>query len=292
MLDLENGASVIVGTLQNPVNLAVNANTSQGILVDLGTATDGLTTDRASGGSSLTIDGTLTLNGTSSLPGGLEIGVSGGVGVDLVHPSTVTANAIINNGALISLGQLEGLNSNQSTLDILGPAGFGPAGTTGELTGDVGLAANSLIEFASGQINTIAANSLLELEYNTSFIADSSNPTANSALTGLQTIAGNLILNDGSVIQTSGDLTITGTGLVQLDYQDLVVVNGVPNSPVNYTSNGCTLAVGGGLTIESGGELDIGYLSGTFFQTSPSVTANNLNNAGTIYLTSLDLYAS
>ena len=65
---------------------------------------------------------------------------------------------------------------------MTGGAGFGTAGV---LSGYVELSGDSAIEFASGQITSLAAGALLILYGNDAFIEDSTALGSNSALTGL-----------------------------------------------------------------------------------------------------------
>ena len=65
------------------------------------------------------------------------------------------------------------------------------------------LSGDSAIEFASGQISTIAGRfAQLTLFGNDAFIEDSTALGSNSALTGLADIAGSLALDDASVSTT------------------------------------------------------------------------------------------
>ena len=58
----------------------------------------------------------------------------------------------------------------------------------GSLSGSVRLAGDSAIEFASGEITSLAANAQLRLNGNDAFIEDSTALGSNSALTGLASI--------------------------------------------------------------------------------------------------------
>ena len=91
----------------------------------------------------LTINGTLTNSSTNN--NGLYIG-----NTIIGSGDTVTATGLINTGVI----QIVGNGTIQSTLDITsGAAGFG---TLGVETGTVVLSSDALLEFASGQIGTIA----------------------------------------------------------------------------------------------------------------------------------------
>ena len=99
------------------------------------------------GGSSLTLAGALTNSGS------LAIG-----NATLSASDKVTAASLDNTGSI----HLTGSSANQALLDVTaGSAGFGTAGV---LSGNVRLAGDSAIEFASGQITSLAANAQLHLQ--------------------------------------------------------------------------------------------------------------------------------
>ncbi len=125
------------------------------------------------------------------------------------------------------------------------------------------LYAESAIEFASGQISTIAADATLYLHGKDAFVEDSTALGSNSALTGLANIAGSLDLLFGASVSTTSALVNDGT--VVLD---------------PYYGGGSSLTVGGTLT--NTGNLDIGNNS---LKSSASVTANSFVNSGTVDLT-------
>ncbi len=95
-----------------------------------------------------------------------------------------------------------------------GVAGFGTAKV---LSGDVELAGDSAIEFASGEITSLAARAQLHLNGDAGFIEDSTAPRSNSALTGLASIGAGATsrLQDGASVLTTGPLSNDGT--VELD---------------------------------------------------------------------------
>jgi hypothetical protein len=207
------------------------------------------------GGSSLTINGTLT--NTSTDNNALYIG-NGSIGA----ADTVTATALVNTG-LISI---QGSGSVQSTLDITtGTAGFGTASVQ---TGAVYLAGDALLEFASGQITTI--NGLLQLSGSGALVADAGSLTTNSALTGLATVAGDFYLQNGAVVSTTGGLAITGGGRVLLD-----------SSPYIGGGGGSTLTINGTLTNTSTDNNAL-YIGNSSITAADTVTAAGLNNAGAI----------
>ena len=93
---------------------------------------------------------------------------------------------------------------------MTGSAGFGTAGV---LSGNVGLSGDSAIEFASGQITSLAAGAQLVLNGNDAFIEDSTALGSNSALTGLASIGAGATfdLENGASVSTTGALVNDGT---------------------------------------------------------------------------------
>ena len=116
----------------------------------------------------------------------------------------VTAAALDNTGKI----QLTGSRAHQALLDVSGSAGFGTAGV---LTGNVNVftdVGDAAIEFKSGQISTIAASSVLNLNTNSAFIEDSTALGSNSALTGLAKVDGSLDLEENASVSTTGTLSL------------------------------------------------------------------------------------
>ena len=203
--------------------------------------------DSGNGGSLLTIGGTLTNSGT------LNIG-----NASLSALSEVSAASLANSGTI----DLAGSSSAKALLDVDGAAGFGTAGTlTGTVTLGYNGTSNSAIEFASGQITTIASGAVLTLDGSTSFIEDVGATGSNSALTGLSENDGSLDLESGESVSTTGDLTNTGT------------------IAVDQGNGGSSLTIGGTLT--NSGQLSIGN-SG--LRAASEVSAQGLANSGIIYL--------
>ena len=153
------------------------------------------------GGSSLAVGATLTNSGF------FVIGV-----YNLSASDEVTAASLDNTGAVV----LAGSSADQALLDVTGKAGFGAAGV---LSGNIELAgSDDAIEFASGQITSLAASAILVLDGSDAFIEDSMALGSNSALTGLANVSGILGLSGGASISTTGALANTGT--VALDDLD------------------------------------------------------------------------
>jgi hypothetical protein len=219
------------------------------------------------GGSSLTVGGTLT-NGGSLYIGNTTLSAS----------DNVTAASINNEGAI----SLTGSSTNEALLDVTpGVAGFGTAGV---LSGAVQLSGDSAIEFASGQISTIAAGASLTLSGNNAFIEDSGTGLgSNSALKGLANVAGSLDIVDGASLSTTG--SVANSGNLQID--------------VYYSSGSSTLSIGGGLTNTGTLQLDVYYSSGSStlsvggaltntgtlrVYSQSEVTADTLSNSGSILL--------
>ena len=188
-LELENGASV----------------TTSGALTNRGAiALDGSSGD---GGSFLNIKGTLTNSGT------VQIGASDNT---LSADSTIQAGSLANfNGSAYGTIDLFGSSTAQATLDVGSAAGFGAAGV---LYGDVNLSGDALVEFRSGQITTIAADSALSLTGSHAFVMAASGTNLRNALAGLNSVAGELDLANGATVGTSvrgGGLA--NSGMITLD---------------------------------------------------------------------------
>jgi hypothetical protein len=200
------------------------------------------------GGTTLDIGGTLTNSGH------LHLGNS-----TLSALDTVTAAALDNTGKILLVGS----GANQALLDVTGSAGFGTAGV---LTGQVRLAGDSAIEFASGEITSLAANAQLHLNGSDAFIEDSKVPGSNSALTGLASIGAGAIfgIHNKASVSTTGSLVNDGT--VRLD-----IVGG---------DGGSSLTLAGALT--NSHDLVIGNAK---LSASDEVTAAALDNTGSIVLT-------
>jgi hypothetical protein len=183
---VDAGASSVAGAV------SVDAGAGAGSFI----GPDYLTVDGFSdGGSTLTIGGALTNSG------GVQIG-----NADLSAASTVTATGLVNSaGATLTIAGGAGA---QATLDITGATGFG---TTGVLDGTVGLSGDALLEFAAGEITSIASDGSLTIDGADAFVADASDTSSNSALTGLAGNAGLLVIGDGASVTTDGGLTNTGT---------------------------------------------------------------------------------
>ena len=206
-----------------------------------------LDTGGYAGGSSLTITGVLT-------NGNLYVGSS-----SITASDTVKVAGLASTGAITLIGGASA--SSEALVNDTGAAGFGMAGV---LSGTVNLSGASLIEFASGEISSIASGASLTLNGAQAFLADASSLTSNSALTGLTSNAGTLTLNSGASVATLGPLANTGT--IELDNY----VNGPGGSSVTvhgtFTNNG----------FESLGSSSITSMD--------RFTATNLTNTGSISL--------
>ena len=203
------------------------------------------------GGSSLTIDGALTNAGTVSVGTGPNA-----PGFTLDAPDTLTAASINNTGGTLSLW---GGPSVLAEVDVAGAASLGTK--AGYLDGDVTLSGDSLLQFASGSITTIAAGGELSLTGDEALVNDAGGG-ANSALSGLKTIDGGLLLDSGAVVNT-GALTVGTDGYVFVD-------NG-PNE------GGSALNVDGALTNK--GSIVLGASEGSL-SSSTSITAKSIVNTG------------
>ena len=233
-LSLENGASI---STDNPLS------NSGGVYLD---------NDATNGGSSLTIGGGLTNSGTLTV-GNSELSAAATVTTTSLTDFVKSTLGTINIAGDTSISDAIPISA---TLDVGSAASFG---TTGNLIGSVNIAGNAygrgLLQFASGEITTITANSELTLNGPDAFIADAFNILANSALTSLAANSGNLTLANGASVSTNNALISSGGIFVD-----------------NNSSNG-----GSSLTI------------GRFLTSSGTLTIGNsdLNAATTVTTTSL-----
>ena len=135
------------------------------------------------GGSSLTVGGTLTNSGT------LYIG-----NASLAKATTVTAAGLANTGT-INMNEGTGAAAT-ATLDVTGAA---PTTLSGTYT----LAGNALIEFGSAGVTGIGSGAQVTLNGPRAVMALSGKTTTDSALTGLASNAGQLILEDAPALTTT-----------------------------------------------------------------------------------------
>ena len=122
----------------------------------------------------------------------------------------MTAASLDNTGKIY----LTGSSANQALLDVTRQRGIRHGGS---LERHVRLAGDSAIEFASGEITSLAANAQLHLNGSDAFIEDSTALGSNSALTGLASIGAGAIfgLHNEAAVSTTGALVNDGT--IRLD---------------------------------------------------------------------------
>ncbi len=163
--------------------------------------------------------GDLQLRPSSLGDGGSLLSIGGALdnaGVVAIYADSTIKAASVTDFIDTSHGYIDlfGSSTAEATLDVASAAGFGAAGT---LYGNVDLSGDALVEFARGQINTIATDAYLTLNGSDAFVADASNTSTNSALRDLKTVAGGLSLQNGATVTTSEALTNSG---------DLQVISG------------------------------------------------------------------
>ncbi len=200
--------------------------------------------DGGSGGSRVTIGGTLTNNGS------FEIGST-----SLTKATMVTAADLAGTGAI----NLMGGATAAATLDVTGAAP-----TT--LNARYYLSGNALLEFGSGGVTAIGSGAGLTLSGAKARVALSSGLATDSALTGLAANAGTLVLENGAALATT----------VGLDNTNAIYVDSYYGS----STGGSSLTIGGTLTNEAG--LYIGYYGNNTAATTVSAAA--LNNIGNLQL--------
>ena len=139
----------------------------------------------------------------------LDVGNTGITSADIL---TVNGTGGLSNGSTSEIN-IEGNATVQATLNVANAAaGFG---TTGVETGTVFLQNDALLEFKSGQITTV--NGELWLDGANARVADAGALTSNSALTGLTTVAGSFYLENGATVAPTGNLSVIGSGRLELD---------------------------------------------------------------------------
>ena len=324
VLDLADGASVTTGALANTGLIGLNA--SGGATTTITTLDIGGTT--ADFGANGVLTGIVDLGQSSLLEfaSGEITGIAAKSALSIVGTDAFVADA----GALTSNSALTGLASNAgslslaagatittaadfsntgsidlvgtattpTTLDIAGSAAsFGPAGV---LTGSVALSGNALLEFGSGSITGIAANSSLTVDGPGAFVADAGSLTSNSALTGLASNAGALSLSNTSLVTDPGTAFTNAGGSIALDAATLDTGGDAsafgPSGVAAGTLTGTVDLTNGSLLEFAGGEItgiaakSSLSLEGTSFIADASDTASNsaltalASNAGTLSL--------
>ena len=204
VIDAAGGYTVTINTPITVNSIAVN-NGSVTLTVNDPGQTDTVTAGLSDSGALLVDNGngqggtTLNIGGTLS---------SGNFGLVQIGNSTLGAATSVSAAAFTqptnATLNIIGSASKQATFDITGPAGFG---TAGALDGRIFLGGDALLEFGSGQITTIANSNgnPLTLDGPGARIADATG----SALTGLTSIAGALVLDNGASIAPSGGSSVT-----------------------------------------------------------------------------------
>jgi hypothetical protein len=232
-------------------------------------------------GSKVTTTAGLTVEGTISLDSG-EYGVGGGSG----GSELTVGGALVNNGALSignstitqSVAAFAKLLTNNGALNITGGASAAreaelsvagaAGGATGALSGSISLSGYSALRFASGLITSLVSGASLMLDGAHAIVA-SGTATVNSALAGLQNIAGALTLDDGANFSTTAAVSVSGQLQIDTGYENV---------------GGTKITIGGALD-NSSYDLSIGNDSMT--KTS-EVIAKSLDNSGQLTLTGGD----
>ncbi len=200
----------------------------------------------AEGGSTLTVSGTLTNTG----------------GIDVGPPSgNLTANTTLIAGALAGTGSV-GLfgSTNQAVVDIAAAAP-----TT--LAFDLALLGNSLLQYGSGQIGTIANGVSLLVDGPNALVADASGTTTNSALDSLAENDGTLRFINGASVGITGNFLNTGALLLDGD---------------SFSSEGASALTVSGTLTNTGG-IDVGPPSGNL-NANTTLIAGALAGTGSLGL--------
>jgi hypothetical protein len=203
------------------------------------------------GASSLAIGGILTNRGV------VNIGNS-----SLSADTTVSATSFTNYGSIDLQGNTASKATNQAILAI-------GAAAPAALTGTVYVRGDADLEFTKSSITSISAGAFLELDGAQAVVSDGAG-TTNSALSGLATVTGRLLLRGDSgygagaeSLKTTVALTVTG----ELDVDEY------------GGDGGSSLTIGAGLT-----NLGLFIVGNTGSSAATSVTATALTNQGSLLL--------
>ena len=229
--------------LQNAAGMTVGGDFNN-------TATTNVDTNNGAGGSMLAIAGTLTNSNR------LNLGNS-----SLTAPAIITAANLANTGTVSLTGNSTAGATEQAELVIAAAAPTTESGT-------LSLSGQSLLQFSSGSIGSIAQGGDIYLGAASAYLADFGATTSSSALVGLTSNAGTLELEYGAGVALSGGLTNTGT--ITVDASTYYGLN---------PSGTSTLTLAGPLT--NSGRLNVG--NGSLTSTS-QVNAASLDNTGTVNL--------
>ena len=207
--------------------------------------------DAALGGSSITDNGALVDNGVLSVGNG-----------NLLTDAVLTTTALTD-GAGSTL-MIQGSTTKKGRVVVGSAAGLGTAGVLSGST--ITINNNGILQFASGQITTLATGLNLLMDGAGAQINDLGGSGANSALRGLTTNNALVVtLGDGVSITIDGSFTTNGA--MRID---------------NYSNNigGTTIAVGGTFTNRS-----TFFVGNTTMTTADTITLGGFQNiAGTFTL--------
>jgi hypothetical protein len=180
VLDLADGASVsTTGGLNNTDFIQIDSTFEPKVF----------------GGSKLTVGGVLTNGNGASLDVGTALNTAG---------DTVTAKGLVNSGIISLFGNS---STAQVLVSVAGASGFGTAGV---LSGGVTESGYAQIHFLGGQIGNVASGATLDLEGAHAFVSEGA-VAGNSALDGLNNVAGDLVLNSGAKVTTTAGLSVEGS---------------------------------------------------------------------------------
>jgi hypothetical protein len=243
--------------------------------------------DYATAGPSLTVGGALFNDDY------LQIGNSDD---HLGANALLTANGLNNTGTI----DLFGGSDDSATLAITAAAGFGTAGV---LSGTVDIVDDAAITFASGSISTIAQGAQLTLSGAGAQIADQGGGF-DSALSGLTSVAGTLVLQNGASLSLAAAFDVGGAGQLTVssgatlanfgtfnNYSGVLVQSGGSISEIGNFSNAFDLdldtgATYGGSSVSVTGSLvnghDIKIGNATLFSSPDTLTVGQLSNVSTI----------
>src|SRR5579863_8319428 len=249
-------------------NAQINLSGSQAFIAaaGLGTTTDTALTGLASNAGQLQLQGGASLTTTGGLTnsGGVYVNNGGTGGASLTIGGTLSSSNFVEvgNSSLATTLSAQGL-SNTGRIDIDGGSAAQAvldiaAAAPSTWSGTLNISGMGLLEFGgTAGITAIASNAQINLSGSQAYIAAAGvGTTSDTALTGLATNAGQLQLQGGASLTTTGGLSNSGG----------VYVN-------NGGTGGASLTIGG--TLSSSNFVEVGNSS-----LATTLSAQGLSNTG------------
>ena len=288
-IDLEASGATLnsTGNVSNGGTLTLNNAGS----VTVGTALAPASLTNASGGNAGTIDVDTTGSGGSTLTvnGGLTNDVNGTLGTINIGNGKLTANATV---AAQGTGSLDG------AVNITGPDSGTPTETltlssatpyTVTVKVPTSTAPQAALSFSTTPVASILGTGSLTLTGAGAFVEMSSATGRSSALTGLTSNAGTLVLNGGAQVVTGIDSSGNATNTTFSNTGSITT-----GASTTFSSNGNLIVAGtGGLsnsgTITIGGDTTVQDLNGEFVQSGSGASTTVSGNGARLQVLAVNV---